>query len=434
MNRMLGGLICAVALLAACVVGAQPLPTAQPEDVGMSSARLHKIGPVFRAEIDAGRLPGAVIMIARKGRLVYAETYGFRDKQADAPLTRDAVFRIYSMTKPLVSVAAMMLMEDGRLQLTDPVSKFLPEFRSLQVSAPKSDAMGQPSYGLVAAERQPTIQDLLRHTAGFSYGELTGNTPVKQALGKGGLYNPDFDYNVRDLTPEEEVTRLSQVPLAYQPGATWEYSLATDVLGRVIEKVSGQRLGDFLQERLLTPLRMTDTGFSEPPEKQARIAQPLPIDPATGRPTRLIDPAIEPKNDSAGAGGFSTASDYLRFSQMLLNGGRLDGVQVLSPTTVALMTSDQLGPQIRRSVTPGEQLMGVPGYTFGLGFTIRQEAGLAGVPGSQGEFMWAGYAGTFFWVDPKQQLAAVMMMQAPGPSRIYYRKEIKQLVYQAIVE
>jgi CubicO group peptidase (beta-lactamase class C family) len=248
------------------------------------------------------------------------------------------------------------------------------------------------------------------------------------------LWKPDFDYNVTDLTPEEFVQRLAQAPLAYQPGTVWEYSLAIDLLGRVVEKASGQRLGDFLAERLFKPLGMTDSGFWVPSEKLSRVAQPLATDPATAKPIHLIDVSQPPKEDSGGAGSVSTAGDYLRFCQMLLNGGRLDNAQVLSPTTVALMTSDQLGPGIRRAVSPGELLMGVQGYTFGLGFMVRQQAGLSAVPGSQGEFMWAGYAGTFFWVEPKEQLVAVMMDQAPGPSRAYYRRQIKQLVDQAIVE
>jgi CubicO group peptidase (beta-lactamase class C family) len=224
------------------------------------------------------------------------------------------------------------------------------------------------------------------------------------------------------------------LPLAYQPGTVWEYSLATDLLGRVIEKVSGQRLGAFLAEQLFRPLHMADAGFALPPEKLGRLAQPLPIDPASGKPNRLIDPSSEPAEDSGGAGGLATAGDYLRFAEMLREGGGLDGAQVLSPTSVALMTADALGPRIRAVVTPGELLMGVPGYTFGLGVAVRQQPGIAGVPGSEGEFMWAGYAGTFFWVDPKLQLVAVMMTQAPGPSRAWYRREIKQLVAQAIVE
>jgi CubicO group peptidase (beta-lactamase class C family) len=416
------------------IAAAQPLPAARPEDVGMSSQRLAKIAEVFNAEIKDGKIPGAVIMVARRGKLAYSEALGAQDKAAERPMGKEAIFRIYSMTKALGSVGAMMLVEDGRMQLTDPVSKFLPEFKNVQVSVPRGDAMGQPGYALVAADRQPTIQDLLRHTAGLAYGEITTNALVKGAYAKAGLLKPDFEYNTLDLTPEEFVGRLAAAPLAYQPGTTWEYSLGVDVLGRVVEKVSGKRLGEFLDERLFKPLKMNDTGFSIPGEKMARLAQPFATDPATGNPNRLIDVSQPPKNDSAGAGSVSTAGDYLRFCQMLLNGGELDGARILSRTTVALMASDHLPPKIRQTVEPGEQLLGVQGYTFGLGFAVRKEQGLAGVHGSAGEYTWAGYSGTYFWVDPKEQLVGILMTQAPGPSRPYYRKMLRALVYQAIVD
>jgi CubicO group peptidase (beta-lactamase class C family) len=228
------------------------------------------------------------------------------------------------------------------------------------------------------------------------------------------------------------VERMAKAPLAHQPGENWEYSHSVDVLGRVVEAASGQRLSDFLEARLFKPLKMTDAGFFVPKNKMSRLAQPFANDPATGAPNHILDVSSQPKNDSGGAGSVSSATDYLRFAQMLLNGGQLDGARLLSRTTVALMTSDQLGKIKDNGVTPGELLLGVKGFTFGLGFSVRQEAGLAAVPGSAGEFMWAGAAGTFFWVDPKEQLVAVLMTQTPGPSRVYYRKLFKQLVYQAI--
>lgn len=412
---------------------ATALEAAKPEEVGLSAERLGKLKSFFEGEVAAKRLPGAVVMIARGGRLAYAESFGARDPATGAGLGRDAIFRIYSMTKPLASVAAMMLVEDGRIQLTDPVSRYIPDFANLKVSVPRGNALGEQSYALVPAERQPTVQDLLRHTAGLAYGEITTNTLVRAAYQKAGLYKPDFDYNTTDLTPEEFSARIAAAPLAYEPGTVWQYSLAVDVLGRVIEKASGQPLGLFLEQRLFGPLGMRETAFSVAPEKAGRVALPFPNDPASGAPNRLIDGSA-PKNDSGGAGAYSTAGDYLRFAQMLLDGGRLDGTRVISRTTLELMTADHLGTRIKPVATPGDLLMGVPGYTFGLGFMVRQEAGMAGVPGSKGEFMWAGYAGTFFWVDPKEDLVAVMMTQAPGPSRAFYRREIKQLVYQAIVD
>lgn len=417
--------VCSAALLQA-----QGLPSASPESVGMSAQRLGRISEAFKQEIDKGNLPGVVVMVARKGRLVYSDAVGFQNRETGKPLPKDAIFRIYSMTKPLVSVAAMMLVEDGKMQLNDAVSKFLPAVKGLQVSVAKADAeFAKVTYTLVPAEREITVQDLLRHTSGLAYASLTQNARVKEAYAKGGI-----DEDPRGLSPAEEVDRISKAPLAHQPGTVWEYSLATDMLGRVIEAVSGKRLADFLDERLFKPLAMNDTAFWVPGEKLGRLAEALPVDPSSGKPNKLYDVTAVPNNDSGGGGGVSTASDYLRFAQMMANGGQLDGKRYLSRTTVELMTSDHLGARIQSltPMTPGEALLSTPGYTFGLGFAVRQAAGVAGVSGSAGEFMWGGYAGTYFWVDPKEQLVGVYMTQAPSPIRAYYRKLFKQLVYSAI--
>ena len=428
-------LVSIIALWTAAAAWAQGLPAAAPESVGMSTQRLARIGESFKKEIDQGKLPGAVFLVARKGKLVYSEAIGFQDKEAGKPIAKDSIFRIYSMTKPLVSVAAMMLVEDGRIQLTDPVSKYLPAMKSMNVSVAKADAeFAKVAYSQVPADREMTVQDLLRHTAGLAYGEITQNAPVKEALGKAGIYKSAIDFDARDLAPAEEVERLGKVPLVHQPGTVWEYGLASDVLGRVVEAAAGERLADFLDKRLFKPLKMSDTGFWVPREKIGRLAAALPTDITSGKPNNLIDVSVAPANDSGGAGGVSTPADYLRFSQMLLNGGQLDGNRVLSRSTVALMTSDHFGPRISAPVTPGELLLGVPGYTFGLGFAVRQGPGVAGVPGSAGEFMWAGYAGTYFWVDPKEEIVAVYMTQAPSPIRAYYRRLFKQLVYAAIAD
>jgi CubicO group peptidase (beta-lactamase class C family) len=435
MKRFASGLAFVAALLTALACAAQGLPTAAPETVGMSGPRLARISEAFSKEIDAGKLPGAVVLVARKGKLVYADAVGFQDKAAGIPMAKDSIFRIYSMTKPLVSVAAMMLVEDGRMQLTDPVAKFLPALKSLHVSVARTDPeFAKITYTQVPAEREMTVQDLLRHTAGLAYGEITQNAPVKDALGKAGLYKTAIDFDVRELAPADEVDRLARVPLAHQPGMVWEYSLASDLLGRVIEAASGERLADFLDKRLFRPLKMGDSGFWVAPDKIGRLANALPTDLLSGKPNNLIDVSAVPANDSGGAGGVSTAADYLRFSQMMLNGGQLDGQRILSRSTVALMTSDHLGTRIAAPVTPGELLLGVPGYTFGLGIAVRQGPGIAGVPGSAGEFMWAGYAGTYFWIDPKEEIAAVMMTQAPSPIRAYYRRLFKQLVYASIAD
>jgi CubicO group peptidase (beta-lactamase class C family) len=408
------------------------LAEAPAEQAGMSRQKLDRIHDAFKQEVDQGKLAGTVVLVARKSKVVYADAVGFQDKEEGKPLTLDALFRIYSMTKPLVSVAAMILVEDGKIQLTDPVSKFFPAFKGQQVSVARTDAeFARVTYASVPADREMTVQDLLRHTSGLAYGEATQNAPVKDAYASAGLYLPGIrDFYARDVTPAEEVDRLAKAPLSHQPGTVWEYGLSVDLLGRVIEAASGKRLTDFLEGRLFKPLRMSDTSFWVASGKSGRVAQPLAVDAVSGQPIKVIDVAKEPKNDSGGAGAVSTASDYLRFAQMLLNGGQLDGVRILSRTTVALMTADHLGARI----APGQLAVINPGYTFGLGFAVRQGPGIAALPGSAGEFTWGGYAGTYFWVDPKEELVAVYMSQAPGPLRTYYRSLVKQLVYAAIAD
>jgi len=424
-----------VVLTWATGTAAQGLPTAAPETVGMSAQRLGQISTALKREIDQGNLAGAVVMVARKGKLVYTDAVGYQDAQRSKAMPKDAIFRIYSMTKPLVSLAAMMLVEEGKLQLTDPVSKFLPALKQMQVSVAHTDpVLASVTFTLESTQREMTVQDLLRHSAGLAYGQITQNTPVREAYTKARLYDASGDYDLRDLSPSEFVDAVARSPLAHQPGTVWEYSIATDVLGRVVEAASGQRLAEFLNDRLFKPLAMHDTAFWVPKDKLARLAEPLPVDKLSGKPNKLIDVSAVPKNDSGGAGGVSTASDYLRFAQMLLNGGQLDGARLVSRTTVALMASDSLGTRIAAPVSPGELLLGTPGYTFGLGFAVRQGPGVAGVSGSANEFMWAVYGGSYFWVDPQEQIVAVYMSQAPSPMRAYYRKLFKQLVYAAIVD
>ncbi len=433
-QRYLKGLAIASLVLVHAAAVAQGLPTAKPEAVGLSSARLDKLKTFLQGEVDQGRIPGAVVMIVRNGKLAYSQSVGFEDKATGQPMPKDAIFRIYSMTKPLVSVGAMMLVEDGKLQLTDPVSKYLPEFAKLNVSVATTDAAGATSYSTVPATRTMIVHDLLRHTSGLGYAEITRNPALKKAYIEAGVYEENaVDYDARKVTAQQEVTGLSKAPLSREPGTNWEYGMSVDVLGRVVEAASGMRLGDYLKERLFKPLKMVDTGFQVPPGQMARLAQPFAIDPATGAPNRVLDVSMVPANDSGGAGAVSTAADYMRFADMLLQRGELDGQRILSPATLALMTSDHLAGKTTVPLNPGELLMGVQGYTFGLGFMVRQGPGNAAVPGSEGEFMWAGAAGTFFWVDPKQDLAVVSMMQAPGPSRPAYRRLLKQMVYAAII-
>ncbi len=284
-------------------------------------------------------------------------------------------------------------------------------------------ATGKGGYVVVAAEREITIQDLLRHTSGIVYGGFTPNARIKELYEKGGV-------NWTDVTPAEQIERLSRVPLAHQPGTTWEYSLSTDVLGRVLEKVSGVTLDRLFEERIFAPLRMADSAFVVPKDKVRRLAQPLAVEPSTGEPIKLLDVTVPPKNDAGGAGAASTTADYARFLQMLLNGGQLDGTRLLSPTTVAFMTSDHLGTM---KVVP---LGGVgTGYGFGLGFAVRTQPGIAGVSGSVGEYRWGGAAGTAFWVDPKEEMISVLMTQgAPGLARGYTTALFRQMVRQAVVD
>ncbi len=428
-------LLAAALLLQAGWAWSQALPVASPESVGVSSKRLEKVSQAMQAEIEQKRLPGAVVMLSRKGKLVYAQAFGKLNNGSDAPMQIDSLFRIYSMTKPMVSTALMMLVEDGKVQLTDPVSKYLPSFKSPMVSVPSLDApYNGVSFKLVPAHKEPTIQDLLRHTSGLAYGELTKNTLVKDAYTQAGIYQPSTDFDARTPSSTEMVDRLGKAPLAQQPGTVWEYSLSVDVQGRIIEAVSGQRLGDFLQARLFQPLKMKDTGFYVGAANLPRLAEPFPKDPATGAAVKLIDVSQPPGNDSGGAGAVSTAGDYLRFCQAMLDGGHLDGARIVSRSTVRLMTSDHLGSAIATPLSPGQLLLGTPGYTFGLGFLVRQADGLAAVHGSAGEFMWAGYAGTYFWADPKEQTCAVLMTQSSGPSRVVYRRMMKALVAQALVD
>jgi CubicO group peptidase (beta-lactamase class C family) len=414
---------------------AQNIPTAKPEDVGMSSARLKNVKASLQAEVDKGNIPGAVVMISRKGKLVYSEAVGYQDKSANKPMSKDSIFRIYSMTKPLASVAAMILAEEGKLQLADPISKFMPEFANMQVSVATKDSSGNTEYTLVPAAKPITVQDLLRHTSGIGYPEITSNPNIKKAYTDAGLYvQGGTDYDQRRVTPQEMIAGIAKAPLSTQPGTNWEYGMSVDLLGRVVEIASGKRLGDFMQERMFTPLQMKDTTFSVSADKKPRIAEPFATDPFTKTPIKLLDVTIKPNNDSGGAGAAGTAGDFMNFTNMMLNGGELNGQRILSPMTVNLMASDMLGNRSTVPLAPGQLLMGVDGYTFGLGFMVRQGQGLASVDGSPGEYMWAGAAGTFFWIDPKEQMAVVVMSQVPGPIRPYYRRMIKQLVSAAVVK
>ncbi len=389
------------------------LPEARPETVGLSPARLQKLGDAFKREVEAGTIPGVTVLIGRRGQVGYFEAFGKQDPAAGAAMSRDSLFRIFSMTKPIVSVAIMMLVEDGRLLLNDPLSKFVPEFASTRVAIEHKGAL---EYALPV--RPITIQDLLRHTSGLTY-EITGNGLVQRMYQKGNVFS-------RDITNEEHAKLIASLPLICQPGAEWNYSRSTDILGRVIEVVSGKTLGAFLTENILAPLQMTETAFFATDDKKDRLAQPFDKDPWSGAPVKLFDPLERPKMESGGGGLMSTTMDYARFCQMLANGGTLDGQRILGRATLALMASNHLAPGVK-----AESMLMPAGHGFGLGFAVRTSDGLAPFAGSAGNFFWSGMAGTFFWIDPKEELFAVFMSQGPG-QRDYYRTLIRGLVYAAL--
>jgi CubicO group peptidase (beta-lactamase class C family) len=415
-------LLLSFVLLLVAPISARALPPGTPEEVGLSKERLARIGQMLNGQIEVRSFPGAVALVARKGRVAYFEAVGQLDPKTGSPMSKDAIFRLYSMTKPFTSVAAMILVEEGRLRLTDPVGTYLPKLLKLDVAVQGTDSNGKATYTVVPSERPVTVYDLMRHTSGLVYPGSTRNEYVKDLYAKENV-------GWSGVTPAEQLEALAKVPLARQPGTMWEYGLSTDVVGRVVESVSGMPLGRFLDERLFRPLGMKDTTFLVPPDKVKRLAQPLALDRATGKPITLHDVTVAPKNDAGGAGAAGTALDYARFLQMLANGGYLDSKWILAGTTVRLMTADHLG-----DIKPAIPLL-APGYGFGLGFAIRRADGLSGVAGSAGEYNWGGAGGTMFWVDPREQLVAVLMTQAqPGPWQREFRELFRQLVYQAIVD
>lgn len=386
-----------------------------------NTERLNRITGTIQADIDASRIPGAVMLIAHRGETVFESALGVRDPETGAPLTMESIFRIYSMTKPIVSVGLMMLVEEGRLLISDPVSKYLPEMRDLRVGVETVSADGKAVLSLVPAEREMTVQDLLRHTSGLTYG-IFGESLVKSEYGKAGVERSG-------ITNAEFIERLATVPLAYQPGTTWEYSRSTDVLGVLIERLTGRTLDEFVDERILKPLRMHDSGFWVQPDQQHRIAEAFDTDPDTGQEIRLLNIRSRPTFLSGGGGMVSTARDYLRFAAMLRGGGAHDGVRLLSAKTVQYMASDHLcaipGATASPTFLPG------PGYGFGLGFAVRTSIGGAFTPGSVGDFNWSGLGGTYFWIDPVEDLIAIWMMQAPE-QRAHYRQLFRNLVYGAL--
>ncbi len=411
------------AFLSANAASAQDLSPAKPEDLGFSSERLERITKIFREDAAHGIAPGFVLLIARHGKVAYFESVGMLDPETKAPMTGDAIFRIYSMTKPITQVAAMMLYEEGRITLDEPIAKYLPQFKDVKVGIEKADpAGGPPTLELLPAQRPILIHDLMRHTSGLTYGYF-GDLLVKKAYNDAGLTKGDFD-------SAEFADRLAKLPLAFQPGTTWDYGHSTDILGRLIETVSGQTLYRFEKERLLDPLEMKDTSFYvTDPTKQSRVAEPFKDDRTIGINAEFNDPRVAGKWEAGGHGMVSTATGFARFLQMLLSGGALDGKQYLGPKTIAYMTADHLG----NVIVPGPYYLPGPGYGFGLGFAVRMDQGVSPRMGNPGEYVWGGVGGTYFWVDPRQDLFVVFMMQSPR-QRLHYYALIRDMIYAALMK
>jgi CubicO group peptidase (beta-lactamase class C family) len=390
-----------------------PLPDASPQSLGLSPTRLARMSDAFKREIDKGTIPGVTVMVARRGRIGWFEALGRQNPAQSAAMTRDSIFRIYSMTKPIVSIGIMQLVEDGFLLLSEPLAKYIPEFAVQKVGVEKDGKLE-----LMPLARPITIQDLLRHTSGLT-NDTAGNGPVQLMYQQSRIRD-------RSISNAEHAAIVAGMPLICQPGTEWNYSRSTDILGRIIEIVSGKRLSAYLTERILAPLQMTETAFHTATENAHRLAEPFANDPWSNEPVKLINMLEKPVMESGGGGLISTTMDYARFCQMLLNGGTLDGSRIIGRKTLRAMASNHLAA----SVKIGGTLL-QPGHGFGLGFAVRTHEGMAPFAGSVGQFFWSGMAGTFFWIDPAEELFAVFMSQGPG-QREHLRTLLRSLVYAAV--
>src|SRR5467141_3181783 len=412
----------ALALLTVAIaVGRPDGACAEPQlsvAAGLSRAKLERVGDYVRNEIATGKIPGAVILVQQHGHPVYFESFGVRDVASQLPMTADSIFRLYSMSKPVTSVAAMMLVEDGKLRLDDPVSKYIPDFADVKVGV---ERRGEPALALEPLNRPITIEDLLRHTSGLTYG-FYGDGAVRKLYANSDLFEGDFDN-------AEFAERIAKLPLAEQPGTLWDYGHSTDVLGRVIEVVSGQQLFQFEKERLLDPLGMSDTAFYvADASKRPLLAEPMPDDRFVSPIAGIRDPMFPRRWESGGAGMVGTTGDYARFAQMLLNGGTFDGRRYLKSETIALMASDHIGPQTKIA----RDYFYFPGAAsgFGLGFAVRTTQ-LPNTSWPLGEYRWDGIAGTFFFIDPKDDMFVIFMVQTPS-QRGRIQLALKTLIYEAL--
>ena len=419
----------AVLLAGTVIAHAQSLASRPAENEGLSTDRLAALDRRYQAGVDGGEIPGAVVMVARNGHVVYERAFGFASPADRIPMTTRTVFRLASLTKPITSVAIMQLVEQGRLLLHEPIAAYLPELKDLKVGVEAADpATAKRQVTLIAADRQPTVQDLLRHTSGLVYGQF-GDGPVHKAYVEARIGASEF-------TTAEMITRLAKLPLAHQPATTFEYSVSTDVLGRIVEVVSGETLDQYVERHIAKPLGLGSFGFKVQPGYTLALAP----NESGGEGGKQVAEARArtPAFLSGGGGMYATAGDYMRFAQMLLNGGELDGVRILSPKTVALMTSNHLPPCVvyPRNMTSLLSIIAPTpemGQGFGLGFAVRVAAGHNPLPGSVGEYYWAGISGVYFWVDPQERLiVASMTAQGRTDMRIRYRQLARSLVYQAL--
>jgi CubicO group peptidase (beta-lactamase class C family) len=388
------------------------LTYAPSETLGFIPERLERLTTIMARQVAEKKAPGVSMLIARQGKIAYRDFVGAL-RPGGPPMTNDAIFRIYSMTKPIVSVAAMMLVEEGRLLITDPASKYIPAFANLKVGVVNGDKLD-----LAPLKRPITVQDLMRHTSGLTYG-FTGGSPVQKLIKAANVVDSN-------RTLAENVDAMAALPLMHQPGEVWEYSLSTDVLGRIVEIVAGARLSEALQKRVFGPLDMRDTAFFTPESKLARLADPFSFDFMTAAGVDTTSVTSPPKFESGGGGLVSTLADYTRFAAMLSFGGAIDGVRILSPRTLAFMASDHLDAGVRK-----DHYLLWPGHGFGLGFAVRTDPGKAPTAGSVGEFFWGGMMGTAFWVSPRDSLFAILMVQTPE-NREYFRVLFRNLVSAAI--
>ena len=418
---MLNRLTTGIFILAACTwVQAQPLPIATPESAGFSSARLSNIDAFFAAEIERKRLPGAVVAIARQGKLVYFKAFGMADAAKSLPMRTDTIFQLASMTKIQVAVGALALTEQGKLPLQSKLADYVPAFGTMQVGIPAADG----KFTTEAQKRPIFIHDLFRHTSGIPYGGRPDGSSPMTALWPSGATAQNMG------TAAEFATAITKLPLVYQPGTVFEYGLSFDVLGAVVEKITDKTLGGHLADTIWKPLKMTDTTFRPSDAQMARVARPFPNNPLDGKPQSIAALQRAASFDCGGGCAFGSMGDYIRFGQMLVAGGSLEGQQILSPALVQLMTSNHLSTSIVNRVAAVEPHR--EGYGFGLGVAVRLQPGLSAVPGNPGEYSWNGANGTGFFCDPKEQMVVAFGTAAPGELRKYYREQVQNLVYGAL--